>query len=67
MIHPLRLWMMENEISQRAFSQKTGISCVSLSKITNWKSEPKLRTIEKIRRATDFALETEDFVKQKVS
>lgn len=63
MIHHLKLWMMEKKISQRAFSRQTGISCVSISNITSWKTEPKLRTIQKIRQATNFALDVKDFVK----
>lgn len=59
-IHPLKIWLLEQNITQRMFSLKTGIHEVVLSRIVNGKGNPDLQTLAKIYQATNFEVSMDD-------
>lgn len=63
-IHPLKLWLIKNRLSQRKFSKKIGVHEVNLSRIING-GNPDLVTLSKIYEGTDFELDMNAVVRFK--
>lgn len=61
-IHPLKIWLLENNMTQRTFSQITGLHEVLLSKILRGKHEPDLETIRKIYKGTSHKIDLNAFL-----
>lgn len=57
----LEEYLSKHNITQLAFAQKTNIHPVNINKYIKGKKTPNLRTILKIREATNGAVDVADF------
>ncbi len=62
-IHPLKMWLLNHGLSQREFSQRSGVHEVKLSEFLKWKKTPSLETAIKIVKATNNELKIESLVR----
>jgi hypothetical protein len=52
-IHPLKRWLFEHQMTLAAFQADTGICIGYLSDITTWKKKPSADIMVRIRTATN--------------
>lgn len=55
-IHPLKIYLLQNKIKQKEFSQLSGIPQITIHRIINYKNKgfPRKETIEKIHKLTNI-------------
>lgn len=60
-IHPLRLWLIEQGIRADAFAKRLGMTPAALSRWLNYRCNPSMASMMKVRDATAGAVQPTDF------